>query len=322
MSDGDSSEDELEFPLYTPLRATDIDHTTLTNDIRYHGDRRNMHGYKHEDILYSERFFAQNMALLSCIQGLLICDRPMAIYRRHIDTNRLHYGVFGSIHSLHKYHGSWTRASFNEVFWMIESHSTLSDEHTIKNSNKDIHDIMCEYKKTWNTIKTHIRRTVDEISVKSEMNLKSEYDCCERWMSDYPNTMKPYEDQVNNQLCGNDYMERLKSRMSDLRNGYDARFVSCISTTYTGIEDTISRNPSIEALFQLLRGCSYLRMCRYMIRVSYLLESIENEIQDMIGEFSAWKKLSCAMALHVRGGSLLGSVGCDVMQMIIKKLCN
>ena len=56
-------------------------------------------------------------------------------------------------------------------------------------------------------------------------------------------------------------------------------------------------------------------MCRYMIRVNYLLESIENEMQDMI---SAWKRLSCAMALHARSDSLLGSVGCDVMQMIIK----
>ncbi len=160
------------------------------------------------------------------------------------------------------------------------------------------------------------------MSIRSKMDLNSEYECCERWMSEYPNTMKPYKDHVDTQLCGNDYMGRLESRMSDLRNGYDARFVSCISTTYTGIEDTISRNPSIETLFQLLRGCSYLRMCRYMIRVSYLLESIENEIQDMICEFSAWKKLSCVMALHVRSGSLLGSVGGDVMRMIIRKLCN
>ena len=322
MSDDEVPEDELPFPTYTAMRATDIEHTTLTNDKRYSEDRRNMHGYRHEDFLYTECFFAQNMALLSCIQGLLICDRPMSIYRRHIDTNRLHYRVFGSINSLHNDHKSWTRASFTDIRWKIEAHETLTCEHQIKDSNRDIHDMMCEYKRTWNTLKTHIRKTVDEISVKSEMNLKSEFECCERWMVQYPNTRKSYKHHVDAQFSGSDYIGGLKSRLDDLRNGYTARFVSCISTTYTGIEEKIQSNPSIEIIFQLLRDCTYLRMCRYMIRVSYLLESIENEIQDMISEFSAWKKLSCAMALQTRSGSLLGSVGSDVMQMILKKLWN
>ena len=322
MSDDEVPEDELPFPIFTPLRATDIEYTTLTCDARYSEDRRNTHEYSLQDLRYTECFFAQNMALLSCIQGLLICDCPILIYRRHIDTNRLHYRVFGSIDSLHTDHKSWTRASLADIRRSVESHETLACENKIRDSNKDIHDRMCEYKRTWNTIKIHIRKTVGEISVKSEMNLKSEFECCERWMLQYPNTRKSYEHHVDANLCGNDYIGVLKSRIDDLRHGYPARFVSCISTTYTGIEDKIWSNPSIEIIFQLLRGCTYLRMCRYMIRISYLLESIENEIQDMISEFSAWKKLSCAMALHPRSGSMLGSVGCDVMQMIIKNLWN
>jgi hypothetical protein len=62
--------------------------------------------------------------------------------------------------------------------------------------------------------------------------------------------------------------------------------------------------------------------CRIMMSTECIVESIENEVRDILDEIRAWKTLQCALALHRRLGarSLLGALGEDLVRIVVKLL--
>ena len=60
--------------------------------------------------------------------------------------------------------------------------------------------------------------------------------------------------------------------------------------------------------------------CRISMSMLCILQSVEDELRDILDEMRAWRVLQCAMALHRRvgGGSRLGMLGEDVVRLVVK----
>ncbi len=74
---------------------------------------------------------------------------------------------------------------------------------------------------------------------------------------------------------------------------------------------------------QFLQEACFIRnneYCQVAMSMLCIVQSVEDELRDILDEMRAWRVLQCAMALHRRvgSGSRLGMLGEDVVRVVVK----
>ena len=141
-----------------------------------------------------------------------------------------------------------------------------------------------------------------------------------------------YTDHVNNMSWNPAHFANIKWRIDDLcefmwtgGGEYESKFIRCIpALTEDGMREMGDWIPRLD-IRRFLSEADFTRdpaFCRIMMSTTCIVQSIENEVRDILDEIRAWKALQCALALHRRlgGASLLGSVGEDVVRIVVKML--
>ncbi len=217
---------------------------------------------------------------------------------------------------------SWVHVSLGKVALKINEIISLpSTEHS-----DNIHEMLLNVKTVYGTVKNHIRDTVDEMISIGKFDLQPVITEVGKWRKTCirsiarhlevpPSTMDPLP------------LERIRSRIDDIHFFFeDDNTIKNIGDLEKNLFGIVCKNQAYMVQMDRLLTCLHLvnlpHVCIYMIKLSKLIESIEDEIQDMINEFSTWKVLHCSLALHPRLGehSILRLLGHDLMPLVFKHL--
>jgi hypothetical protein len=132
-----------------------------------------------------------------------------------------------------------------------------------------------------------------------------------------------YITHVNNASWSPARFANIQWRIKDLCEHMKKKYICCIPVlTEDGVRNMCHWQPYFDTKhFVIMANLTCDRVfCRDMMSAICIIESFENELRDILDEVRAWKALQCALALHRRLGrnSLLGSVGDDVVRVILK----
>lgn len=280
--------------------------------------------YSVDDIRKQAPLINRCISLTSCISGHSISESPMIEYKAlFIGYNK---ALRSEIMKLHKESKSWSSISLADIATEISRLSEIPNSQRDPKSDMFVNSMMKEAKTTYCTIKNHIRNTVHEMSLIGLFDLQTQFDECEGWNNEYPNERKAYKEHLVIPGQGVLPLERLKARMDSLCIYIQGETIKYVTTLHAKNQEKGSEVNTLKK--EMLHIPQFLKwmlkaqvhaICVAMIRLSYMLESIEAELQDMIDEFNAWKFILCAMALHPRvgKGSFLGAVGADVVKLIL-----
>ena len=280
---------------------------------------KDTHHYSDDEQCKISNLMARSLGLVACIHKFSIAECPMERYKGSLEGSHLIAAMFREISFLQKNSKAWQRVSLGSVALKIKeiiSHSVCSE---------NIHLMMLDVKATYTTLNFHMKNTINEMAAIARLD--------SRTITQYVGSrekrhLEPLTDHSEIPLNEMQHLKKLKSRIDDMFvffKGDDSILRNmCDMKKETGGRIINLNGPfaEIKALLLFIHRANVPTVCIMMTRLHQIMESIENEIQDMIAEFSTWKIRICSMALHPRAGehSALRLIGCDLMKLVFNKL--
>jgi hypothetical protein len=284
-----------------------------------HSEYPDTNTYSNEEMHRMDDLRARALALSACIHKLSIAECPMLRYKKYIEDSHLRAGVFLEISKLQE-KKSWVHVSLGNVALKINEIMSLpSTEHS-----DNIHEMLLNVKTVYGTVKNHIRDIVDEMISIGKFDLQPVITEVGMWRKTRVRSIARYLKVPSSTM---NPLKRIRSRIDDIHFYFeDDNTIKNIGDLQINLFGKVCKNQAYMVQMDKLLTCLHLvnlpHVCIYMIKLSKLIESIEDEIQDMINEFSTWKVLHCSLALHPRLGehSILRLLGHDLMLLVFKHL--
>ena len=269
--------------------------------------------------------FFRSAALMACIHRLSISSSIMVRYKAALEKCGWAAEIFRENAVLRQKHTPpWSSVSLSSVALKIieiQSREEGVDSAAVLVIHKMMAEIVCTYK----TVTLHVKDISAALIATGYINFQEDIQVCEQWLL-YPNNRKPLREHVDAQP-GNIYpfqLKRLKYRIDSLYSYFGRRgrmFYVANVQNHSDSDDSRKVKTFFDSELVLfnLGTMDFKLLGRLMIDLSFIMQSIEEEIRDMMDEFSAWRILVCAMALHPRMGreSPLMLLGDDLMKTII-----